>query len=116
MIPRTDTLQPEENVSETCERVTYANVEGADAVFTAEFLGYFVAAHDKFVGRVHDLLAKRAEVLRRALEDGVMPAHPPVSEINTTDWSVPPSAGGPATPWDRDHRARRLSPTCSSTR
>ena len=77
-------------MSETSERVAYANVEGAGEVFTAEFLEYFVAAHDRFVGRVHDLRAKRAEVLRRALEDGVMPAHPPVSEINTTDWSVPP--------------------------
>ena len=90
MIPRTENPQPEENVSETSERVAYASVEGADEVFTAEFLDYFVAAHDKFVGRVHDLRIKRAEVLRRALEDGVMPAHPPVSEINTTDWSVPP--------------------------
>ncbi len=77
-------------MSETSERVAYANVEGVDEVFTAEFLEYFVAAHDRFVGRVYDLRAKRAEVLRRALEDGVMPAHPPVSEINTTDWSVPP--------------------------
>ena len=77
-------------MSESSERVDYANVEGADEVFTEEFLEYFVAAHDKFVGRVHDLRVKRAEVLRRALEDGVMPAHPPVSEINTTDWSVPP--------------------------
>ena len=77
-------------MSESSERVAYANVDGADDVFTAEFLEYFVAAHDKFVGRIHDLRAKRAEVLRRALEDGVMPAHPPVSEINTTDWSVPP--------------------------
>ena len=77
-------------MSESSERVDYANVEGADEVFTEEFLEYFVAAHDKFVGRVHDLRVKRAEVLRRALEDGIMPAHPPVSEINTTDWSVPP--------------------------
>ena len=77
-------------MSETSERVTYADVEGANEVFTAAFLEYFVAAHDRFVGRVHDLRAKRAEVLRRALEDGVMPAHPPGSEINTTDWSVPP--------------------------
>ena len=90
MIPRTKNPQAEENVSETSGRVAYASVDGADEVFTAEFLEYFVAAHDKFVGRVHDLLAKRAEVLRRALEDGVMPAHPPVSEINTADWSVPP--------------------------
>ena len=77
-------------MSETSERVTYANVDGANEVFTAEFLEYFVAAHDKFVGRVHDLRAKRAEVLRLALEDGVLPAHPPVSDINTVDWSVPP--------------------------
>ena len=77
-------------MSETSERVAYANVEGADEIFTAEFLEYFVAAHDKFVGRVHDLRTARAEVLRRALEDGVMPAHPPVSDINTAGWSVPP--------------------------
>ena len=77
-------------MSETSDRVTYANVEGADEVFTAEFLEYFVAAHDRFVGRVHDLRARRADVLRLALEDGVMPSHPPVSDINTADWCVPP--------------------------
>ena len=92
-------------MSESSERVAYANVDGADEVFTAEFLGYFVAAHDKFVERVHDLRAKRAEVLRRALEDGVMPAHPPVSEINTADWSVPPVPEDPAPPRHRDHGA-----------
>ncbi len=75
-------------MSETSERVAYANVEGADEVFTAEFLKYFVAAHDRFIGRVHDLRAKRAEVLRLALEEGIMPTHPPISEINTGEWAV----------------------------
>lgn len=92
MVARIEYQQPENNVTEANhrDRVEYTNVEGANEVFTTEFLEYFVAAHDMFSGRVHDLRAKRAEVLRRALEDGVLPTHPPLSEINATPWSVPP--------------------------
>ena len=71
-------------------RVNYASVDGAADVFTAEFLEYLVAVHDEFVSRVHDLRAKRSQVLRNALERGVMPGHLAASDINTTEWNVPP--------------------------
>jgi malate synthase len=74
----------------TEQRVKYAEVEGAKDVFTPEFLGYLTALHDKFNARIHDLRAKRAEVLRKALHEGKPPGHLPKSKINTTDWKVPP--------------------------
>ena len=72
------------------ERVKFAGVEGADELFTPEFVGYLVALHDRFAAKVGDLRDKRAVVLRRALERGIMPAHLPTSDINTGDWQVPP--------------------------
>ena len=71
------------------ERVRYAPVEGAEEIFTPGFLEYLAAAHDRFTPRVHELRAKRAEILSKAVKEGIMPSHPPVSEINTGDWKVP---------------------------
>jgi len=72
------------------ERVRYTPVEGAARLFTPDFLAYVAALHDEFTPRVRTLMANRAAVLRRALEDGVPPAHPPRSEANTGAWRVPP--------------------------
>ena len=72
------------------ERVKFAGVEGADELFTHEFVDYLAALHDRFAAKVSELRAKRAVVLRRALEQGIMPAHLPTSDINTGDWQVPP--------------------------
>ena len=71
-------------------RVRFAPVVGADEFFTPEFTEYLVALHDRLTSRVHELRAKRAEVLDRALSQRIMPTHSPVSEINTGDWQVPP--------------------------
>ena len=71
------------------ERVQYAEVEGAEDLFTREFTEYLVALHDRFAGRVRELLRKRAKVVDRALKDRMMPGHLPESEINTSDWQVP---------------------------
>ncbi|ETX05820.1 MAG: hypothetical protein ETSY2_20780, partial [Candidatus Entotheonella gemina] len=70
------------------DRVQYTPIEGADDLFTPDFLQYLAAMHDKFTSRIHILREKRQEVLRQAHEEGQMPAHPPVSEINTGDWQV----------------------------
>ena len=72
------------------DRLTFAPVEGAAELFTPQFIEYLVLLHDRFTPRVRELLAKRAEVLRRALEEGALPAFLPVSQINTGDWKVPP--------------------------
>jgi malate synthase len=49
-----------------------------------------VRLHDELTPRIHVLRAKRAEMLKAAHEQGIMPTHLPVSEINTGDWKVPP--------------------------
>ena len=74
----------------TAERVAFAPVEGAAELLSAAFVDYLVHLHEAFAPRIKALRARRAEVLRRALEDGVLPTHPPVSDINTGDWQVPP--------------------------
>jgi malate synthase len=63
-------------------------VEGADALFTAAFLDYLVRMHDDFAPRVKTLRARRADVLRRALEQGKLPGPPAVAASG--DWKVPP--------------------------
>ena len=72
------------------DRAKFAAVEGAQDLFTPEFIGYLLALHDRFTPRVHALRAKRAEILDRALNQRIQPSHLPVSEINTGDWQVPP--------------------------
>jgi malate synthase len=72
------------------ERVKFADVKGADELFTPAFNEYLAALHDRFADKVIDLRGARAIVLRRALEQGIMPAHLPPSDINTGDWQVPP--------------------------
>ena len=71
-------------------RVAFTPVAGAAELFTDAFLDYLVHLHDKFAPRIQTLRASRAEVLRHALHDGVLPTHPPVSDVNTGDWQVPP--------------------------
>jgi malate synthase len=72
------------------DRVRFASVEGAEELFTPEFMEYLVRLHDQFTPKVHVLLAKRAQALEKALKWGILPTHPPVTEINTGDWRVPP--------------------------
>ena len=59
-------------------------------MFTPGFQEYLLALHDGFTARVHELRAKRALVLARALKDGVLPGHLPPSDATTLDWQVPP--------------------------
>ncbi len=76
--------------SQSASRVRFEPVEGAAEVFTPAFLDYLVALHDALGGRIRDLLARRAEALRRALIEGRLPTHPPASAATTGDWKVPP--------------------------
>jgi malate synthase len=71
-------------------RVRVAPVEGAAELFTPAFVDYLVRLHDAFTSPIHVLRAKRAEMLKAAHEQGVMPTHLPLSPINTGDWQVPP--------------------------
>lgn len=72
------------------ERLSVAEVEGVGELFTPGFQDYLLALHDRFTARVHELRAKRAVVLERALKEGVLPGHLPPSDATTLDWQVPP--------------------------
>jgi malate synthase len=70
-------------------RVRFAPVEGADRLFTPGFCDYLVLLHDALAARALELRARRDEVLRRALDQHVMPTHPPTSAATTGTWRVP---------------------------
>ena len=72
------------------ERARYADVPGADELFTPEFIEYITAAYDRFAPDIADIRRRRGEMIRRAVEEGVLPTFPPPSEINSGDWRVPP--------------------------
>jgi hypothetical protein len=71
-------------------RVRFAPVSGAAELFSPAFVEYLVRLHDEFTPRIHGLRARRAEMLKAAHEQGIMPTHLPVSEVNTGTWKVPP--------------------------
>ena len=70
-------------------RVKVAPVEEAARLFTPAFCEYLILLHDTLGARALELRARRAEILRAALNQHVMPGHPPVSAANTGDWRVP---------------------------
>ncbi len=72
------------------DRVQYADVPGADELFTPEFLDYVTAACDRFAPAIADIRRKRDDMIRRAVRDGIRPTFPPSSEASSGDWSVPP--------------------------
>ena len=71
-------------------RVRFSAINGAAELFTPQFGEYLTDIHKQFTPRVQVLRAKRAEVLQKALEERVLPTHPPITRINTGDWQVPP--------------------------
>ena len=70
-------------------RVRFAPVEGAAKLFGPDFNDYLVALHDGLGARLHDLLTKRAAMLKAA-HDGRRPGPRPPSVATTGDWRVPP--------------------------
>jgi len=72
------------------DRVRYSAIKGAAELFTPQFMEYLTHMHERFTPQVQTLRAKRAKMLRKALEEGIIPTHNPVSKINTGDWQVPP--------------------------
>jgi malate synthase len=71
-------------------RLRFAPVAGAAELFSPAFVDYLVQLHDEFTPRIHRLRARRAEMLKAAHEQGIMPTYLPLSEINTGNWRVPP--------------------------
>jgi malate synthase len=71
-------------------RLRFTPVSGAAELFSPAFVEYLVQLHEAFTPRIHGLRARRVEMLKAAHEQGIMPAHLPLSEINTGHWRVPP--------------------------
>ena len=72
------------------DRVDYAEVPGADELFTPDFLEFITAAYDRFAPSIADIRAKREALIARAVNDRVLPNFPPESVANSGDWQVPP--------------------------
>src|SRR4029453_14314879 len=89
---RTDTAMaaPAGQGSSAADRVRVMPVEGADTLFTPAFLAYLVRMHAAFAPRAEALRVERDRVLRRALEQGIMPGPAPESARAAGDWKVPP--------------------------
>lgn len=71
-------------------RCKVSSVDGADEVFTPDFIEVLVALHDELTPRVHALRERRARVRRAALVDGQAPGYLAPSAATTTTWFVPP--------------------------
>ena len=72
------------------DRVEFADVPGAEDLFTPDFLDYITAAYDKFSPSIADIRARREAMIARAANDRILPDFPPESETNSGDWRVPP--------------------------
>lgn len=72
------------------DRVKFPPLEEAKGLLTPDFLEYLVSLHDRFHSKVHELRAKRAVVLEKALKHHVLPGYLPPSEATTGNWKVPP--------------------------
>jgi malate synthase len=90
-------------------RVKFASVEGAAPLFTPAFLDYLVDLHDRFTPRIAELLARRAEALRKAHTQGVLPTSPAASTATSGEWHVPP------VPADLQKPGIEISGPCSIT-
>jgi len=101
--------EPRQTGAAPASRVSYAPVEGADRLFAPPFLEYLLRLHDEFAPRVSALRRARAAVLRRALEERILPRPLPPSAITTGDWRVP------AVPADLARPGIEISGPCSIT-
>lgn len=70
------------------DRVEYANIEGARELFTPDFNKFLASMHHRFAPRILELRQRRAEVLKRSLDQQVLPSFPQ-AEISRGNWKVP---------------------------
>jgi len=90
-------------------RVSFMPVDGAAELFTPPFLDYLLRLHDELGPRVVTLLRLRAQVLDRALRQGMPPGPLPPSPVTTGSWQVP------AVPADLARPGIEISGPCSIT-
>src|SRR5439155_1694923 len=93
----------------THPRFRYEAVEGAPALFTDTYVEYLLALHDRVTPQIASLLGRRAEAVRRAVTQGVLPGHPARSAASGGEWKVP------AVPEDLLRPGIEISGPCSIT-
>ncbi|HVA68580.1 MAG TPA: hypothetical protein VNF45_04655 [Candidatus Binataceae bacterium] len=71
-------------------RVRFNHVPGSKEVLTPELLGLLVGMHDAFGARIEGVRAKRAEQIRRAIQDRIAPAAQARDEAAADAWRVEP--------------------------
>ena len=69
--------------------VEYTPVDGAEEVFTKDFLALVSHLHGKFSGRVNEAREARLESIDNALRRGRMPGHMDPGPANDDGWNVP---------------------------
>ena len=69
--------------------VEYTPVDGAEEVFSEDFLALVAHLYEKFSGRVYDARAARLESIDAALRRGLMPGHLDPGPANDGGWNVP---------------------------
>ena len=70
-------------------KIDYAPVNGAEEVFTDDFLALVAHLHGTFSGRVRDAREARLASIDGALRRGLMPGHLDAGPANDTGWKVP---------------------------
>ena len=70
-------------------QIDYAPVDGAEEVFTDDFLALVAHLHGKFSSRVRDAREARLASIDGALRRGLMPGHLDAGPANNAGWKVP---------------------------
>ena len=69
-------------------RIQIPSIDGIEDIFTPDFAAYLTNLHDKFSTRIGTIREKRSKVLDKAVKYGILPDHPPTSEINLGNWKI----------------------------
>ncbi len=69
--------------------IEYSPVDGAEEVFSEDFVALVAHLHDKFSDRVRNAREARLESIDNALRRGLMPGHLDAGPANDAGWNVP---------------------------
>jgi malate synthase len=76
-------------MTDILSRVEFADVAGTNEILTSEFLEFVAGLDDLVRDSIQAARNARAERIRRALRENVLPGPPPPSEATSAPWQVP---------------------------
>lgn len=71
-------------------RVHYSDVQGAGEILSAEFLDFLLGLDAALREHVITVRTARADRIRRAVKERILPGALPRSDATTESWRVPP--------------------------